>query len=223
MKIVKRLVVSLLVIVVVLLTSFYIYALDYYKADDVAIELLSEATIIDKNIYFDSDNTEQGIIIYPGAKVEAAAYTTLASRLNRYGFTVVIADFPLRFAFFDIDVADQIMEERPEIESWVIIGHSLGGTMAGYYAADANNIDALVFLASYTTADVNVDSLYIYGSNDEILSVDKVPTDNLYIIEGGNHAGFANYGPQKNDGELGLAKEFIIMETAHTIFVFLRS
>ncbi len=223
MKLLKKFVLVLLTIIIISFGSFYIYSLNYYKAFDSVDPIIKETTIKDDNIYFDGTNKDIGIIIYPGAKVEASAYAFLAKELNDYGYTVVIADFPLRFAFLDINVCDDIIKARKDISSWVIVGHSLGGTMAGYSARDNTSISALVFLASYTTANVNVDSLYIYGSNDNVLSKDKVPTDNLYIIEGGNHAGFASYGPQKNDGKLEITREIQIEVTVNKIIEFIES
>jgi len=50
--------------------------------------------------------------------------------------------------------------------------------------------------------------LAMYGSNDEVLNKNKLsetksnaPSNSLYFeIEGGNHAGYGNYGAQKGDG-----------------------
>lgn len=223
MKIFKRIVAIFLVFIIVSAVSFIIYASFYYEAFEEAYTIGEEATIIDDNIYFDGDRTDVGFIIYPGAKVDEMAYSSLAKNLSDRGYTTAIVAFPLHFAFFDINAADEVINARPNIEKWVIIGHSLGGTMAGYYTTNTtNSISGLVFLASYTTAKINTESIYIYGSNDTVLSMDKIPLgDNTHIIEGGNHANFALYGPQKSDGVASITTKEQVDITTKLILEFI--
>ena len=57
--------------------------------------------------------------------------------------------------------------------------------------------------------------LSIYGSQDGVLNREKyekekknLPSDvTEYVIEGGNHAGYGNYGKQKGDGEAEIPKK----------------
>ena len=58
-------------------------------------------------------------------------------------------------------------------------------------------------------------SLSIYGTNDSVLnrkeylkSKELLPKDHYeYVIEGGNHANFGNYGNQKKDGFSTITRE----------------
>ncbi len=220
MKLLKNFTKLIVILCFVLTTTFIIYALNYYKATDEAYTYLSESTQIDKNIYYDGTK-DIGIIIYPGAKVEHVSYTLLAKKLAEKGYTVVIAKFPLRFAFLDKNVANDIINKRKNIDRWVIVGHSLGGVMASSYAKNEPKIEKIVYLASYPASSDDIKSLYIYGSNDNVLSKEKINSDSVKIISGGNHAGFGLYGPQKGDGELQIKKGEQIRQTVEFIDEFI--
>jgi hypothetical protein len=153
-----------------------------------------------------------GLIVYTGARVVPEAYAPVAERVAAAGHPVFIPRLTLNLAVFDADAADAVIAKHPEIEHWVIAGHSLGGVMAARYAADHPEIDGLVLWGSYpegsldlTDAELIVSS--IYASNDalstpeEVLAgADNLPPDASFVeIEGGNHAQFGNYGEQRGD------------------------
>lgn len=119
--------------------------------------------------------------------------------------------------------------EIPEIASWYIGGHSLGGSMAAsYVASHTEEFEGLVLLGAYSTADLSATSLRVlslFGSEDGVMNAEKYEQyrRNLpegfreVILEGGNHAGFGMYGAQKGDGvatvtgeeQIALAAEYI--------------
>jgi pimeloyl-ACP methyl ester carboxylesterase len=119
---------------------------------------------------------------------------------------------PLNLAFMGINRADGIRADFPEIESWVIGGHSLGGAMAAEYAKNnKENLDGLIIFASYPAnyndfVDFSIPILIIIGSKDpgapqqeefyEAIS----DSANLFVIEGGNHRQYADYSFQNGDG-----------------------
>jgi hypothetical protein len=78
--------------------------------------------------------------------------------------------------------------------------------------------DGLVLLASYTTIDLTAfegRALALAGTNDHVLNwtsyeegKKKLPgNDVAHLIEGGNHAGFGDYGTQLADGEATITHE----------------
>jgi len=153
-----------------------------------------------------------GLIFYPGAKVEYTAYAPLLTRLAKNGITCVLIKMPFNLAVFDINSANKAISEVSNITTWYISGHSLGGAMASTYAANnANQLSGIILLGAYPSSDLsktNLKLLTMYGSNDEVLNKNKLsetksnaPSNSLYFeIEGGNHAGYGNYGVQKGDG-----------------------
>ncbi|WP_372862772.1 alpha/beta hydrolase, partial [Pseudoalteromonas sp.] len=94
--------------------------------------------------------TNRGLIYYPGGLVDPEAYAVTAQGIADAGYLVVIPKMPLNLAFTGINRAEGIQADFPEIESWVIGGHSLGGAMAAEYAKNnVGHLDGLIMYASY--------------------------------------------------------------------------
>lgn len=210
---------AILAILVIGIAAFAFYVNDYYHADDRATNALQSTTNVkvhtldNGNIAFEPADPQAGIVFYPGGKVQAEAYAPLMQDLAERGFLSVIVPMPFNLAVFNTNGAGGIQEQFPTVHKWIIMGHSLGGSMAASYVDGHNDSwDGLVLLASYSTADLtdnNIDVLCIRGSNDNVLNK-QAYTDNHsnlandtqeFIIPGGNHAQFGDYGNQSGDGE----------------------
>jgi len=162
-----------------------------------------------------------GYIFYPGGKVDPRSYAPMAQAIAEQGYLVVIPPMPLNLAVLSPGEAADVIAAYPEIETWVIGGHSLGGSMAANYAKKhPDQISGLVLLASYpaNSDDLSQSDLMVlsmYGTNDLVADYEKIeaskallPPDTQFIpIEGGNHAGFGWYGPQAGDGEATISRE----------------
>jgi hypothetical protein len=75
-----------------------------------------------------------GLIIYPGGRVDPRAYAPLAHAIASQGYLVIIVPMPLNLAVLGSSRAASVIETYPDIQHWVIGGHSLGGSMAALYA-----------------------------------------------------------------------------------------
>lgn len=217
-KRIKITLLSVVTVLVLLCAGFYIYTLDYYRADDNAVAALSNTEAgpqIEKkdDMWIFHPNAEQdkgvGFIFYPGGKVEDKAYSVLLQQLAQQGITGVLVHMPFNLAVFDINAADKVYAQFPEIKHWVMGGHSLGGAMASSYAVkNQDRIEGLVLLGAYPVKDSDLPTLAIYGSEDKVLNKSKLSASlDPYVIEGGNHAQFGNYGAQKGDGEATITRE----------------
>lgn len=217
-----------------------IYASDYYRADAVAVSAGASADGVsvihdtDGEDVFMPQNPECGLIFYPGGKVEYKAYAPLMKALAEEGVLCVVTEMPLNLAVLDVDAADGIAERYPDIKSWFIGGHSLGGSMAASYALDhADSLDGLVLLASYSTADLSVTDLRVisvYGSNDGVLNMEKyeecksnLPENTVEtVIDGGCHAYFGSYGAQEGDGTPTITADSQIEQTVTALKEFIK-
>ena len=185
--------------------GFYWYVSNYYRAEDVALEVLSAGDNIevrdDLTILSPSYPTDTAIIFYPGAKVEAAAYLPLLDQLRQTGLTCILVEMPFHLAIFGVNAAEDVMAQFPDISHWYIAGHSMGGAMASQFAADhPDEVDGLILLGAYLYGDYPPPkTLTIYGSLNQSVEDEIDYTENVVEIEGGNHAQFGNYGPQKGD------------------------
>ena len=132
-----------------------IYVNDYYPAtlgEDISLEGVRYE---DNLIICESEGATEGLIFYPGGKVDHEAYIPLALAIAERGVSVVICEMPLRLAVLDMNAADGVASLLPEVTEWYIGGHSLGGSMAASYMASHPEIRGLVLLGSYSTADVS--------------------------------------------------------------------
>ena len=126
--------------------------------------------------------------------------------------------------------ADTIIENHPEIDRWVIAGHSLGGVMAADYALKNEKVKGLVLLASYPQektdlANESIKVLSLWGDLDTVADLSKVkgaktamPDDAAFIeLTGGNHSGFGDYGHQKGDGLSTITNKQQMLDTSKYI------
>jgi len=218
----KRILIPIIVAVFVLLTFFW-YVNDYYHSDESVQEYLQEdipikAKDIREGLYLDGPGKESALIFYPGAKVEYTAYLPLLYELAEQGVDCFLIKMPCNLAILGQNKAEDIIDVY-EYKHWYLSGHSLGGVMAASYAAGhRERVDGLILLAAYPTKDLTgspLSVLSVYGSEDGVLNMEKLaegrslmPADYTELcIEGGNHAGFGNYGKQKGDGEAKIPSE----------------
>ena len=215
--------------------SCVLYLNDYYRADTERIAAFSldftvESRLTDEGYYvLEPECPTAGLIFYPGGKVEHTAYLPLMEALASRGILCVLVEMPFRLAVLDMDAAAEIPDRFPQISSWYIGGHSLGGAIAASYVSGCSGeYDGLVLLGSYSTADLSqsgLSVLSVYGSEDLVMNRDKyedckenLPSDFLEIIlVGGCHASFGMYGPQDGDGIPTLTPEEQILHTAEAI------
>lgn len=212
----KTLKITLLTLVAIIALSaiaFIIYASDYYHADDVAVAVLSRNNgieVVDNlTIISPSTPSDVGLIFYPGAKVEHTVYLPILNKLRQNGITCVLIKMPFNFAFFDANAADRVYEILPNIKKWYIGGHSLGGAMASSYASNnPDKVAGLILLGAYIYGDYPPQkSLTIYGTFNSNLEKDINYTQNIVVIDGGNHAQFGNYGKQSGDPDATISTE----------------
>src|SRR4029079_11499665 len=74
-----------------------------------------------------------GLVLYTGGKVPPAAYAPAARAIAEAGYLVGIVPAPLNFAIFDTGAAEGVIADHPEITSWAVGGHSLGGASAALF------------------------------------------------------------------------------------------
>jgi hypothetical protein len=203
--------------------GFAAYWLQPFKAGATARAALGSSDI---RVTTNADWTElrsakangDGLIFYPGARVELEAYAPALSAVASAGYTVFIVKMPLNLAVLGGTRADAVIDANPGIKRWAIAGHSLGGAMACNYVKNAgvknsSRVKTLIFWAAYCdksfdlskSADLRVTS--ISASEDGLATFEKLeatkafapPSTKYVVIEGMNHAQFGDYGSQDGD------------------------
>ncbi|PFG42016.1 alpha/beta hydrolase family protein [Isoptericola jiangsuensis] len=189
-------------------------ALDAMTSDD-AVTVTESATRIELEPAGGGDAT--ALLFQPGAKVEARAYAAVLRPVAEAGHTVVVVKQPLGIGFLSTGALDAARAARPDVERWVVGGHSLGGVVAAT-EVDAADSDAvapaagLLLYASYPAGDVSgtltAPVASVSGSQDGLSTPAKVeasradlpPDATFTVVDGAVHAFFGDYGPQPGDG-----------------------
>jgi len=221
-KILKIGLIAIAVILVVAVVGFLVWTrVARYPAFPEAAALAETArTPQGWYVFQPAQPTDTGFLFYPGGLVDPAAYAPLMEQLSDHGIMSVIVPMPLDLAVFGVNKANDVIAAYPEIEQWIIGGHSLGGSMAAEFVkGNPTAVDGLVFLASYpaNSTDLSalpIESVSVYGTQDGVAqdvfeeSLNRLPPDTpLVVIDGGNHAQFGHYGPQAGDGTATISRE----------------
>lgn len=216
MKILRRLIIGIVGILLIGAIGFWSWAtIRAQEATERAVTILQENGIELENgqlVFQPNTPNNKGLIYYPGGLVDPEAYAVTAQGIADAGYLVIIPKMPLNLAFTGINRADDIQAEFPEITSWVIGGHSLGGAMAAEYAkSNTARLDGLIMYASYPAnneefIDFPIPILSITASKDPGSPQQRAFYDviadsaTLFVVEGGNHRQYADYEYQPNDG-----------------------
>lgn len=178
-----------------------------------------------------------GFIFYPGARVDERSYAPSMRGLAAQGYLAIIVPMPLNLAIFNPTAATNVIAAYPQITSWAIGGHSMGGAMAVNYAHDHTDIiEGVALWAAYpqesdSLADQKgMAAVAIFGSNDGLVdpterqkAVDFMPPGMpKVLIEGGNHAQFGFYGDQPNDNPATISHQDQGVQTVEATISMLR-
>jgi hypothetical protein len=226
-KIIQRFALGLTALIILVLVGFFVWAMTPSQPGSEAMAALqsdSAVQVINHDNYISFEPTgEQSTIaflFYPGGHVDYRAYAPILHSIAEQGYLVVLVRVRLNLAFFDIETGRPVLNDFPQITSWVTGGHSLGGVASAYFAANHPEIKGIVFWASYPADDrlknSGIKMLSIYGTEDgglengakiEQYKVYQPGDTEFIVLQGGNHAQFADYGPQPGDNPATISTE----------------
>lgn len=187
-------------------------ALQVWRDDRVAVTDVGDAVVLRPT----GSANGVGIVFVPGAKVDPYAYMASFRQVVADGTTVVITKPTLHLAFFDLRPLSTFEAHAPEVRTWAVGGHSLGGVRACQLADDPG-VAGLLLFGSYCANDLSgteLDVLSVSGSRDGLSTPAKVaaarhelPADAVTTeVQGANHADFGAYGPQPGDGTATISR-----------------
>lgn len=200
-----------------------------------------------------SQPSNEAFLFVPGGLVDPHAYISLMEKVVLQGTTVIIAKVAANLAILETSKPLKLIDDIPEINSWYIGGHSLGGIAAlSVISKSPDSFKGLILLGSYPTesfsiADWEGNALCLFGENDQLstiadieaakpfmptgITIDNVteidsiqivdPVTLYYMIAGGNHAQFGDYGPQAGDGSstISTADQHTLVSSAILNFI----
>lgn len=240
MKLLKRILVGLLIVVLIATLGFVIWAeTPFQPSAEATAALKSDSDVIvsmDEYVTFKPAQSEPtaAFVFYPGGRVDYRAYAVPLHEIAKQGYLVVLLPVRFNLAFFDVNAADKVIDDFPQIEHWVVGGHSLGGVAASLYASKTDLFDGIVFWASYPAGDelknTAMKVLSIYGTLDmggtaafDASRANLPPDTQFVVITGGNHAQFGDYGFQPGDKEATITRAEQQSQTVDATVQFLSS
>ena len=145
-------------------------------------------------VFEPAEETEIGLIFYPGGLVEPTAYAPVLHQIAEKGILVIITPMPLNLAIFNTGAADPVIDAYPDITTWILAGHSLGGASAAIFAEnDPNRIDAIALWDSYPPnsadlSDNSISAISIFGTTNNFPNTENfndkkhlLPADTIFI------------------------------------------
>ncbi len=225
-------------IILILTISVGFYFGGFYHAEipEDVMESDDSMRVLDRREYIAFEprgGYEDAFVFYQGANVDEAAYAPMIREIAECGVLCFIVKMPFNFALFNVDAAEDIIEQFADAKlDWYVGGHSLGGAMAASFAEDNPfAVKGLILFSAYSKKDVRfMEVLSIYGDQDGVLDMDtyeeckeNLPEDfEEVIIEGGNHANFGYYGEQKGDGEATIDRAEQISLAVQSVVSFIK-
>ena len=147
----------------------------------------------------------KGLIFYPGGECDERGYAQPLRAIAAAGYLVVMPPMPLQLAVFDPNAAGEVIQAFPEIRVWAVAGHSLGGSMAAYFAHNnPSDVAGLLLWDAYAADDMSSSSLKIrmIHRSDETGATPEgydtklplLPQQTEFVpISGAQHLNFGNF------------------------------
>lgn len=190
------------------------------------------------------------LLFIPNEKVDHSAYSVIASQLSDAGILVVVQNTePYRLpstlvgsGLSELASIQQQVNQEYTITEWAVGGHGMGSIPAALLA-EKLKIAKLVIWGAYDSwpvdlSDKKLSVLTVIGTKDgywtsktedeqekfkSLLPAPNARTVFFEEIEGGNHAGFAHYGPIPKDGERTIRVEEQQKKAANVTALFLKN
>jgi pimeloyl-ACP methyl ester carboxylesterase len=184
-----------------------------------------------------------GLIFIPGALVDPVAYAPLTAAVAIGGHTAVLIEVPRRGAFGGAESPEvrarvrAAMRGLPDIQGWVVAGHSLGGRIAATLMRTPDpKFTGLALIGTshprdFSLAHLEIPVLQVFGTRDTVADAEKVQaalanlpsTTRSVRIDGGNHSQFGYYGFQPGDWPATISRETQQQLTVRALLDFLKS
>ncbi|CAB9496733.1 alpha/beta hydrolase fold [Seminavis robusta] len=102
-----------------------------------------------------------GLIWYTELWYDERAYSPIMQRVASSRYPVFLLDIPLSMPFLSPFRGDTVLRDYPEIDTWVVGGHGIGGAMASIFAQRRREegVDGLGLFGSYPFPIFNDQSL----------------------------------------------------------------
>lgn len=167
------------------------------------------------------------LLFFPGGGVDPRAYAPLARSIAEAKMPVYLVRLPASIATPEqrreraILQGQEVIKAHAEVQSWVVGGHSLGGSIAARFVHEQpKSFQGLILIGTTHPRDFDLSKypgrvLKILGSEDRVARQQQseayrklLPAATEWLVlKGANHAQFGYYGAQFGDGKATLSHE----------------
>ncbi len=172
-KALKVTIIAVIILLTVIVIALTIYSSGSYNPlDEMDLEVNNlEMTGIERHEDFDEitftvSNPQKKIVFIPGGLVKPQSYEYLAVRLAQNNYEVTIAKNLFNLAILTPNYPTKFLSE--ELEN-VLIGHSLGGTVASMVSSENVLVSELVLLGSYPITDVTANDVLVITAEYDLI------------------------------------------------------
>jgi hypothetical protein len=169
----------------------------------------------------ESGTAKLGVLFYGGALIDPRSYSIMAKELSDvHGLAVAVPIFPSDVAYLGCSGTNRLSlaaSAFPDVEKWILVGHSMGGIGAQVDLWNARNetdsdLGGLVLMGSYIRQDLgcgaidfsqtNIPMASVFGELDGLVNRTRFElgqeflsaNDTFFLdVMGGNHGYFGYY------------------------------
>lgn len=138
------------------------------------------------------EDTENGILFYPGGLVDPHAYIETLSGLATSNTRLIIVKVNANLAILESTKAEKIRSEFPSVQNWFTAGHSLGGLAAvATVKKHPDNYKGIILLAAYPNKANDISEwkgrvLSLYGTKDKVATIEDIEKNMEFLPPGEN-------------------------------------
>jgi hypothetical protein len=152
-------------------------------------------------------SSKTGLLFYPGGLVDSHAYISTLQGFVVEGYTIVIVKVSANLAIMNANKAEGCKIAFPEVEQWVLSGHSLGGAVV---CIDIHNSPSkyvgAVLMASYPSEGANLADwdgtvLSLSGEYDGLARPNKINESSNLLPMGTTVTNLSNMPSSSTQGQ----------------------
>jgi pimeloyl-ACP methyl ester carboxylesterase len=179
---------SKIIVFVLVGLSFVVHSCSYLPSESDHFESIIYAETPDYiSLSLDGNTSNLAFMFLPGGLVDPHAYVSLMERIALDSIHVIILKFEANLAIFELTKYKSILDAFPEVNTWYVGGHSLGGIAAlSAVGESSEQFNGLILLGTYPSesfaiSDWDKSVLSIYAENDSLSTLAEIAAASIYL------------------------------------------
>ena len=139
------------------------------------------------SLSLDENVNDLAFMFLPGGLVDPHAYVSLMEKIALDSINVIIPKLKANLAILELSKYKSILDAFPEVNTWYVGGHSLGGIAALSAVGESpEQFNGLILLGTYPSESVAISDwdrsvLSIYAENDSLSTLAEIAAASSYL------------------------------------------